>query len=293
MLSALWPAVFSAWPRLIQTLRLAADSRASTAAILRDGLFVLADAPEDRRLEIAQPGIGRLVGEQVARPRAARLRACSAGAASWRSSGAPCESPARARGSAPAGSRRRRAADARRHLGQHADGERRRWDGACRCSRSCAFRVRDAVLGQRQRRRHELRIARGVAQVLREGVVGRLAHLERAVVIAERAPRIGQRGLEMHRAPQRGDGLLALPERGPAPGPSSASASGWSGCTLRISAACSAAARRIALEQPRRRAPARLRACPVVRPDCSRLTTAICAVPARSLTSRYQHLRPS
>ena len=59
---------------------------------------------------------------------------------------------------------------------------------------------------------HELRIVRRVADGLRVGVIGGLAHLERGVVIAERAPRIRQRGLEMHRAPQRLDGLFALPE---------------------------------------------------------------------------------
>ena len=31
-------------------------------------------------------------------------------------------------------------------------------------------------------------------------------------MIAERAPGLGQLGLEMHRAPQRRDGLVALPE---------------------------------------------------------------------------------
>jgi len=53
---------------------------------------------------------------------------------------------------------------------------------------------------------------RRVADGLRIGAVGRLTHLERGVVIAERAPGVGQRGLEMHRAPQELDGFVALLE---------------------------------------------------------------------------------
>ena len=73
--------------------------------------------------------------------------------------------------------------------------------------------VGDAILHQRQRGLHELRIARRMAQVLREGLVGGLAHFQRRVVVAERAPGFGQLGLEMHGATQRGDGFLALAER--------------------------------------------------------------------------------
>ena len=65
---------------------------------------------------------------------------------------------------------------------------------------------------QRQRGVHESRVVGRMTQVLREGFVGRGAHVQRAVVIAERAPGLEQFRLEMHRPAQRRDGLLALAE---------------------------------------------------------------------------------
>jgi hypothetical protein len=80
----------------------------------------------------------------------------------------------------------------------------------------CRFRLGYAVLHQRQRGAHELRVARCVADGLRVGAIGGLAHFQRRVVIAERAPGVGQRRHEEHRPLERRDGLFPAahaPER--------------------------------------------------------------------------------
>ena len=57
--------------------------------VLRNRFLELADAPEYRRLEIAQARVGGIFGEQTSALRARRARACSPGAASSRSFAAP------------------------------------------------------------------------------------------------------------------------------------------------------------------------------------------------------------
>ena len=51
-----------------------------------------------------------------------------------------------------------------------------------------------------------------MADGFRVGRIGGFLHLERGVVISERAPRVRQRGPEMHRALERRDRFLALAE---------------------------------------------------------------------------------
>ena len=106
-------------------------------------------------------------------------------------------------------------ADARRHFRQHADGRHVR-GMALQVLTKHGFGFGNAVLDQRHRRAHELRVVRGVAYGLRVGAIGGLAHFERGVVIAERTPCVGLRGTKLHRTAQTLDGLVATaqaPER--------------------------------------------------------------------------------
>ena len=78
------------------------------------------------------------------------------------------------------------------------------------------FGFGNAVLDQRHRGAHELRVVRGVAYGLRVGAIGGLAHFERGVVVAERTPGVRLRGTELHRTAQTLDGLVSTaqaPER--------------------------------------------------------------------------------
>ena len=296
MLAAFWPGRLQRVPETHPDARLLRVVR-EHRPVLRDGFLELADAAEDRRLEIAQPGIRRIVGEQ-------RLRFAQRGFGLVRPMQhhrvvLPRHREAR-RELETARQQRFRigdAADARRDFGEHADGGD--VGGIVpQVLAQQAFRVGDAVLAQRQRRNHELRIARRMPQMLRESLVGGLAHLERAVVIRERAP--GIRQSRASNAP-RGAAPRWPHRRCPAArarDPRSASASGWSGITLRISAACSSAARRIAVQQARGVHERHLESAEISARWCRSRASYLAAhfffaVPARSLTSRYHISRPS
>ena len=100
--------------------------------------------------------------------------------------------------------------DRRGHLGEHADrGDVGRVPLEEFAQR--AFRVRDAVFAQRRRRVDEPRIARRVADRFRVRGIRGLLHLERGVVIAERAPGVRQCRPVAHRAFQRRYCVLAPP----------------------------------------------------------------------------------
>ena len=176
---------------------------------MRDGFFELADAPQDSRLEVAQPRVRRIVGEQGVRLAHRRFGLVSP--VQHHRVVLPRDREPRRELEAAREQHFgiRDPADPGRDFGEHAD---------CgdvggivpQMFTQQLLRFGDAVLAERQGRHQKLWIARRMADLLRKGVVRGIAHLERRVVVTECAPRIRLRRIEMHRAAQGFDGLFAL-----------------------------------------------------------------------------------
>ena len=235
---------------------------------------VVADVGEHRGLEVAIARIARLAGEKLLDVRQRRGRLALAVEHGRQVVAGGIEARGELEAALEECLRIRIAAQPRRNFGQHAQ---RRDVGRMRLQvlAQQRFGFGNAVLDQRCSRGQQPRIPGGRLDVARVGGVGAFPFADRRKVVGERAPRIGQVRLESHRAAQRGDGRLALPEaaerhaqlvvgRGPAgllgdraaarprarrqrcrrhaaPRPAAAWPWGDRGTALRISAACSAA----------------------------------------------------